>query len=59
MIYLTMEDSVKESDGIITINASGSLLEPGKPAIFEVIGPSAHTQRWFGVYWLGAPNDLN
>jgi putative heme-binding domain-containing protein len=54
MIYLTMEDDVRESNGILTISVSGSLLEPGKPATFEITGPSANSQRWFGVYWLGS-----
>jgi hypothetical protein len=59
MIYFTMEDNVQESNGILTISVSGSLLEPGKPAAFEVTGPSARSARWFGLYWLGAANNLN
>jgi hypothetical protein len=51
-----MEDNSQESNGIITIGVTGSLLDPGKPATFEVIGSPANSQRWFGVYWIG-PNE--
>jgi hypothetical protein len=50
MSYLTMEDSSRESNGILTITVSDSLLEPGKPASFEVVGVSPKTQSWFGIY---------
>jgi hypothetical protein len=48
--YLAMEDSPQESNGVLTISLSGSLLEPGKPLKFEVTGPAANSQRWFGIY---------
>jgi putative membrane-bound dehydrogenase-like protein len=54
MSYMTMEDSPQESNGILTITVSGSLLDPGKRATFEVIGPAANSQRWFGVYLVSA-----
>ena len=50
MSYLTMEDSSHESNGILTITVDDSLLEPGKPAAFEVHGASPKTQSWFGIY---------
>ena len=56
MSYMAMEDNSQESNGIITIGVTGSLLDPGKPATFEVIGSPANSQRWFGVYWIG-PNE--
>jgi hypothetical protein len=58
MSYLVMEDNVQESNGILTISASGSLLEPNKPATFEVIGPAARSRRWFGIYLLGFAQEL-
>jgi hypothetical protein len=38
--YLTMEDSPHESNGILTITVADSLLEPGKPITFEIVGMS-------------------
>jgi len=55
MSYLAMEDSPTESNGLLTISVSASLLEPGKPATFEVTGPAAKSQRWFGVYLVSTP----
>jgi putative membrane-bound dehydrogenase-like protein len=48
--YLTMEDSPHESNGILTITVADSLLEPGKPAAFELICASPKAQSWFGIY---------
>jgi putative heme-binding domain-containing protein len=48
--YLTMEDSPRESNGIMTVSVSASLLQPGKPAIFEVVGQTPKTTSWFGIY---------
>ena len=45
-----MEDSPHESNGILTITVEDSLLEPGKPATFEVVGLSPKAQSWFGAY---------
>jgi putative membrane-bound dehydrogenase-like protein len=53
MSYLTMEDSAEESNGILTIEASGDLLEAGKPATFEVVAPKGKNPSWFGVYLVG------
>jgi putative heme-binding domain-containing protein len=52
--YLAMEDSAHESNGIMTISASGALLVPGKPAILEVIGSTPKASGWFGVYQLAS-----
>ena len=54
MSYMAMEDSSQESNGILTITVGGSLLQPGQPATFEVVGPAANSQRWFGVYLVSA-----
>jgi hypothetical protein len=53
MSYMALEDNSQESNGILTISVTGSLLDPGKPATFEVIGSAAASQRWFGIYWMG------
>jgi putative heme-binding domain-containing protein len=50
MSYLTMEDSVHESNGILTFTVNGALIEAGKPVTFEVVGATPGTQSWFGVY---------
>lgn len=50
---MALEDNSQESNGILTISVTGSLLDPGKPATFEVIGSAAASQRWFGIYWMG------
>jgi putative heme-binding domain-containing protein len=50
MSYLPMEDSAKESNGILTLTLAGSLLEPTKPITFEVLGATPTTKSWFGIY---------
>jgi len=55
MSYTVMEDSPEDSNGILSLRVPGSMLEPGKPATFEVIGSAANSQRWFGVYLLPSP----
>jgi hypothetical protein len=45
-----MEDSPRESNGILTITVDDSLLEPAKPVTFEIIGMSPIIQSWFGIY---------
>ncbi len=50
MTYMAMQDSPDESNGVINLEVSDSLLEPGKPLAFEVTGPAANSRRWFGVY---------
>jgi putative membrane-bound dehydrogenase-like protein len=53
MSYLVMEDSVQESNGILTITVPAALLQPEKPAAFEVTSPSPNNGIWFGVYLVG------
>jgi putative heme-binding domain-containing protein len=48
--YIVMEANEEDSDGVLLIEVAGALLEPGKPATFEVIGSAANSLRWFGVY---------
>jgi hypothetical protein len=50
MTYMAMQDGSDESNGLINLTVSDSLLQPGKPLRFEVIGPAAKSKRWFGVY---------
>ena len=50
MSYLTMEDSPRESNGLLTITVADSLLEAGQPAVLEVVGASPKSQSWFGIY---------
>jgi hypothetical protein len=52
-----MENSAEDSNGVLLIEAHASLLKPGEPAQFEVIGSGARSQRWFGIYLL--PNQAN
>ncbi len=52
MHYQVLENNDEDSNGVVTIDLSDDLLEPGKPARFEVIGSSSNSQRWFGVYEL-------
>jgi putative membrane-bound dehydrogenase-like protein len=52
MTYMAMQDSPDESNGLIDLTVSDSLLEAGKGATFEVIGPAAKSRRWFGAYVL-------
>jgi putative heme-binding domain-containing protein len=53
MAYTVMENNSEDSNGVLLIEVSASLLEPGKPATFEVTGSTSDSQRWFGVYLLG------
>jgi putative membrane-bound dehydrogenase-like protein len=50
MSYTVMENNSEDSNGVLLIEVAGSLLMPGKPANFEVIGSSSNSQRWFGIY---------
>jgi hypothetical protein len=50
--YSVMENNQEDSNGVLVIEAAGSLLEPGKPATIEVTCSAAHSQRWFGIYLL-------
>ncbi|MHB8520666.1 MAG: neutral/alkaline non-lysosomal ceramidase N-terminal domain-containing protein [Limisphaerales bacterium] len=52
MIYTVKENDAEDGDGVLVIEVRGSLLEPGRPATFEVDGSPANSQRWFGVYLL-------
>jgi len=50
--YTVMENNTEDSNGVLIIGVSASILEPGKPAIIEVTGSAANSQRWFGIYLL-------
>ena len=52
MNYTVLENNDEDSCGILQIEVTAALLEPGKPLRFEVIGSAAESQRWFGVYLL-------
>jgi putative heme-binding domain-containing protein len=55
MSYTVMENNNEDSNGVLLIEVAATLLEPGKPLTFEVVGSAAKSQRWFGVYLLPAP----
>jgi hypothetical protein len=38
----------------MTFSVNGSLVEPGKPVMLEVVGKSPKSQGWFGVYTISA-----
>jgi putative heme-binding domain-containing protein len=57
MSYTVLENNNEDSDGVLLINVSGSLLEPGQPGTFEVVGSAANSQRWFGVYLVPTPSE--
>jgi putative heme-binding domain-containing protein len=50
MRYSVMENNNEDSNGMLLIRVPGALLEPGKPATFEVVGSAADSMRWFGIY---------
>ena len=52
MSYTVIETNDEDSCGILQIDVSGALLEPGKPVRFAVVGSPAGSQRWFGAYLL-------
>jgi len=52
MNYNVMENNDEDSCGVLQIEVAGTLLEPGRPVKFEVVGSAASSQRWFGVYLL-------
>ena len=54
MNYAVLENNEEDSNGILTVEVPASMLEPGKPAAFEVIGSATGSQRWFGVYLVPA-----
>jgi hypothetical protein len=54
MRYTVMEDGTEDSNGVLLLEVAGSLLIPGQPARFEVVGSAASSQRWFGIYLLPA-----
>jgi putative membrane-bound dehydrogenase-like protein len=56
MNYTVMENNSEDSNGVLLIEVPGSLLEPGKPARFEVLGSRTDSQRWFGIYEVVPPN---
>ena len=53
MSYIAMQNNSEDSNGILTIEVKKTLLEPGKPATFEVVGGAKGSQRWFGIYLVG------
>jgi putative heme-binding domain-containing protein len=50
MRYTVMENNAEDSNGVLAIDVSDSMIEPGKPVTFEVTGSASGSQRWFGVY---------
>jgi len=50
MLYTVMERNAEDSNGPLEIEVANSLLDPGKPATFSVIGSASGSQRWFGIY---------
>ncbi|MEO7297638.1 MAG: neutral/alkaline non-lysosomal ceramidase N-terminal domain-containing protein [Verrucomicrobiota bacterium] len=52
MRYEVMENNAEDSNGILTISVQGDLLKAGEPLNFQVVGSSANSQRWFGIYLL-------
>jgi len=52
MSYTVNETNDEDGCGVLQIDVAGSLLAPGKPVRFEVVGSAAGSQRWFGVYLL-------
>ena len=52
MSYTVMENNAEDSNGVLVIEAHGSLLKAGEPAQVEVSGVNARSQRWFGIYLL-------
>jgi putative membrane-bound dehydrogenase-like protein len=50
MNYTVMENNADDSNGVLAIEVPNALLEPGKPAVFNVTGSASGSQRWFGVY---------
>ncbi|MBI2924516.1 MAG: neutral/alkaline non-lysosomal ceramidase N-terminal domain-containing protein [Verrucomicrobia bacterium] len=48
--YTVMENNTEDSNGVLEIEVSGALLEPGRAATFEVRGSASNSQRWFGVF---------
>jgi hypothetical protein len=50
MLYTVMERNTEDSNGPLEIEVANSLLDPGKPATFSVIGSASGSQRWFGIY---------
>ena len=55
LIYTVMQNNAEDCNGILVIEVKGALLEPGKPATFEVVGGAKGSQRWFGIYRLAEP----
>jgi hypothetical protein len=45
-----MENNAEDSNGVLIIDVPDSLIEAGKPVVFEVTGSASDSQRWFGVY---------
>lgn len=54
LTYTVVETNAEDSNGVLELEAKGSWLEAGKPALVEVAGSQANSQRWFGIYSLPA-----
>lgn len=52
MSYQVKEVGPEDSNGVFSITVPHALLQPGKPVVFEVMGSSAGSNRWFGIYAL-------
>ncbi|RYD34590.1 MAG: c-type cytochrome, partial [Verrucomicrobiaceae bacterium] len=52
LTYEVKEAGPEDSNGILSLTVANALLQPGKPAVLEVTGSAANSNRWFGVYAL-------
>ncbi len=52
MSYEVKEAGREDSNGLFSITVARTLLQAGKPVVFEVTGSSAGSNRWFGIYAL-------
>ncbi len=52
MTYTVMENNDEDSNGVLKIDITGALLQPGQSVTLEVGGSASASQRWFGIYAL-------
>ena len=50
MSYSVQQNNAEDSNGVLTLEVKGALLEKGRPVKFEVDAGAANSQRWFGIY---------
>ena len=50
MQYQVKERNGEDSNGILTLELSPTLVKPGQPVEIRVQGSRSQSQRWFGVY---------